>query len=323
MFTVYHSNDIELLVKLGIHLMKSSDSGSAGKDPFTPKHVIVQSNGMETYLKQKIAETEGVCARIECQLPWRFIWSLHDGLFPDEYPHEMVYNADNIAWILLQAFPEGSPEEPDCFNPEKTSCRYPYVADYIYDKSAGSDASSGTRILNRVKCYRLASRLASVYENYLVFRQDWIRSWSDMNDENALSGWLDELKRKHHTDFNDEDYKWIASLWREFIQNNLDDELKGKDRIHYMDTMKEILLKSTPEEFFARLEKSGRDIPKDIYVYGISSVAPVVLEFLVLLGRFINVHFMFTNPCRYYWGDIKAQGAGADDGNIDAILEKI
>lgn len=323
MFTVYHSNDIELLVKLGIHLMKSSDSGSAGKDPFTPKHVIVQSNGMETYLKQKIAETEGVCARIECQLPWRFIWSLHDGLFPDEYPHEMVYNADNIAWILLQAFTEGSPEEPDCFNPEKTSCRYPYVADYIYDKSAGSDTSSGTRILNRVKCYRLASRLASVYENYLVYRQDWIRSWSDMNDENALSGWLDELKRKHHTDFNDEDYKWIASLWREFIQNNLDDELKGKDRIHYMDSMKEILLKSTPEEFLARLEKSGRDIPKDIYVYGISSVAPVVLEFLVLLGRFINVHFMFTNPCRYYWGDIKAHGAGADDGNIDAILEKI
>ena len=321
MFTVYHSNDIELLVKLGIHLMKSS--GDSLHDPFAPKHFIVQSNGMETYLKQKIAETDGVCARIECQLPWRFIWSLHDSLFPDEYPHEMVYNADNITWILLQAFTEGSPDDPDCFNPESPSCRYPYVADYVYDKAVESDTSSGKRILNRVKCYRLANRLASVYENYLVYRQDWIRSWSGADEDKALKGWLEELKMKHHTDFNDEDYLWIASLWREFIQNNLIDELKGKDRIHYMDSMKDILLHSSPEDFFARMEKSGRDIPKDVFVYGISSIAPVVLEFLVLLGRFINVHFMFTNPCRYYWGDIRASGAGGDAGEIDALLEKI
>lgn len=321
MFTVYHSNDIELLVKLGIHLMKSS--GDSLHDPFAPKHFIVQSNGMETYLKQKIAETDGVCARIECQLPWRFIWSLHDSLFPDEYPHEMVYNADNITWILLQAFTEGSPDDPDCFNPESPLCRYPYVADYVYDKAVESDTSSGKRILNRVKCYRLANRLASVYENYLVYRQDWIRSWSGADEDKALKGWLEELKMKHHTDFNDKDYLWIASLWREFIQNNLIDELKGKDRIHYMDSMKDILLHSSPEDFFARMEKSGRDIPKDVFVYGISSIAPVVLEFLVLLGRFINVHFMFTNPCRYYWGDIRASGAGGDAGDIDALLEKI
>lgn len=321
MFTVYHSNDIELLVKLGIHLMKSS--GDSLHDPFAPKHFIVQSNGMETYLKQKIAETDGVCARIECQLPWRFIWSLHDSLFPDEYPHEMVYNADNITWILLQAFTEGSPDDPDCFNPESPSCRYPYVADYVYDKAVESDTSSGKRILNRVKCYRLANRLASVYENYLVYRQDWIRSWSGADEDKALKGWLEELKMKHHTDFNDKDYLWIASLWLEFIQNNLIDELKGKDRIHYMDSMKDILLHSSPEDFFARMEKSGRDIPKDVFVYGISSIAPVVLEFLVLLGRFINVHFMFTNPCRYYWGDIRASGAGGDAGDIDALLEKI
>ena len=131
MFTVYHSNDIEILVRLGIHLMKSSATGNSSGNPFNPFHFIVQSNGMELYLKQKIADIEGVCARIECQLPWRFIWSLHDKLFPkDDYPREMVYNSDNIAWILLQAF-----TEDDAFKPDNTSGPYGYVIDYIYDRS--------------------------------------------------------------------------------------------------------------------------------------------------------------------------------------------
>ena len=157
MFTVYHSNDIEILVRLGIHLMKSSASGNTSGNPFSPFHFIVQSNGMELYLKQKIADIEGVCARIECQLPWRFIWSLHDKLFPkDDYPREMVYNSDNIAWILLQAF-----TEDDAFKTDNTSGPYGYVIDYIYDRS-GDD---GVKNINYVKCYSLAHRLAEIFEN--------------------------------------------------------------------------------------------------------------------------------------------------------------
>ena len=49
MFTVYHSNDIEILVRLGIHLMKSSATGNSSGNPFNPFHFIVQSNGMELY----------------------------------------------------------------------------------------------------------------------------------------------------------------------------------------------------------------------------------------------------------------------------------
>ena len=325
MFTVYHSNDIELLVKLGIHLIKNSNTDHRKVNPFAPSHFIVQSSGMELYLKQKIAEFDGVCARIECHLPWKFIWSLHEALFADEYPHEMVYNGDNIAWILLQAFSEGAKNDPDCFNPDSPSCRYQYVADYIYDRdetASGNSAASG-RKLNYVKCYRLAHRLAYIYENYLVYRQDWIRSWNDAPDKESLRDWLEELKVKHNTDFNNNDFVWIGELWHEFVRNNLIDELKGKDRIHYMDSMRAVMQNSSQEEFFERIRNNGKDIPRDVYVYGISSIAPVVLEFLVLLGKFINVHFMFTNPCRYYWGDIKADNGSSSDSDIDELIERI
>ena len=314
MFTVYHSNDIEILVRLGIHLMKSSATGNSSGNPFNPFHFIVQSNGMELYLKQKIADIEGVCARIECQLPWRFIWSLHDKLFPkDNYPKEMVYNSDNIAWILLQAF-----TSDEAFKPDNTSGPYGYVIDYIYDRS-GDD---GVKNINYVKCYSLAHRLAEIFENYLVYRQDWIKSWSRASDDESLASWLKELKEKQHADINIHDYLWISRLWHDYIQVNLIDELREKDRIHYMDSMKKILLNDTKEEFFARIRDNGMEMPADIFVYGISSIAPVVLEFLVLLGKFINVHFMFTNPCRYYWGDIKADDL-TDDAAIEKYIEKL
>ena len=40
------------------------------------------------------------------------------------------------------------------------------------------------------------------------------------------------------------------------------------------------------------------------------------------MGKFINVHFMFTNPCRYYWGDIRADNL-TDDASIEKYIEKL
>ena len=47
---------------------------------------------------------------------------------------------------------------------------------------------------------------------------------------------------------------WIGELWHEFVRNNLIDELKGKDRIHYMDSMRAVMQNSSQEEFFERIK---------------------------------------------------------------------
>ncbi len=35
------------------------------------------------------------------------------------------------------------------------------------------------------------------------------------------------------------------------------------------------------------------------------ALPPVYLQALQALGKHIEIHLLFTNPCRYYWGDIK------------------
>lgn len=46
-------------------------------------------------------------------------------------------------------------------------------------------------------------------------------------------------------------------------------------------------------------------LPSRVFICGISALPPVYLQALQALGKHIEIHLLFTNPCRYYWGDIK------------------
>lgn len=43
-------------------------------------------------------------------------------------------------------------------------------------------------------------------------------------------------------------------------------------------------------------------MPKRVFICGIAALPPVYLQALNALGQHIDIHLMFTNPCRYYWG---------------------
>ena len=46
-------------------------------------------------------------------------------------------------------------------------------------------------------------------------------------------------------------------------------------------------------------------MPKRLFVFGITALPPRYLDALRALGEHIDVHLMFTNPCRYYWGEVR------------------
>ena len=63
--------------------------------------------------------------------------------------------------------------------------------------------------------------------------------------------------------------------------------------------------------FIARLENSHvrpANLPDRVFICGISALPPVYLQALQALGRHIDIHLLFTNPCRHYWGDIQDYG---------------
>ncbi len=65
MFTVYHSNQVETLKILLVHLIKNEPLD----DPFIPESILVQSPGMSQWLKMALASELGVAANLEFPLP--------------------------------------------------------------------------------------------------------------------------------------------------------------------------------------------------------------------------------------------------------------
>ena len=254
MFTVYHSNQLELL--------KSLTSALIQRDPFASvfeqEVILVQSQGMGQWLQMQLADEMGIAANIALPFPTQFVWDVYR-IFVPNLPEKNLFNADLVTWRLLTILP--TLIETPQFSELKT-----YIGNGINEK----------------KLYQLASKIAGLFDQYLVYRQDWIAAWE---------------KGELVADLTDSQ-QWQAALWRELVASEQTDfqPLIHRTDIHQhaMQCIKQSTLDAT----------CLAQLPKRIFVFGIMSLPPIYLDLLYALGQHIDVHMMFMNPCKWYWGDI-------------------
>ncbi|MEZ8193473.1 exodeoxyribonuclease V subunit gamma [Vibrio cortegadensis] len=162
MFSVYHSNKVDSLKILLVHLAKSEPLDN----PFEQEQILVQSPGMSQWLKMELAKEFGVAANINFPLPATFIWDMFTQVLPD-VPKRSAFNKEAMTWKIMHILPSMLDEE--AFAPLK---QYLEQDD---DKS---------------KLYQLSEKIADIFDGYLVYRPEWIASW-----ENGLV--VDELEGTH------------------------------------------------------------------------------------------------------------------------------
>ncbi|HEX6795932.1 MAG TPA: exodeoxyribonuclease V subunit gamma [Casimicrobiaceae bacterium] len=130
--------------------------------------------------------------------------------------------------------------------------------------------------------YDLALRTAMLFDEYITYRADWLATWSEGET-------VTEIGRADVNAAGDQ--RWQAALWRR-IAGDL-----GARRRH------------PASEFLDVVAASGRDalhrtgIPDTVHVFCLPSIAPLYLDMLRQLSRFIDVHVSALNPCREYWFD--------------------
>ncbi|WP_163933575.1 exodeoxyribonuclease V subunit gamma [Paraferrimonas sp. SM1919] len=130
------------------------------------------------------------------------------------------------------------------------------------------------------KLYQLAMLIADTFDGYLVYRPDWILAWEqDIH--------VTELEGKH---------PWQAKLWRALEKYN---KKLGHSKYHRANLFDDFI------KALAEGKVELAKLPTRLFVFGISSLPPRYLEVLKALGDHIDVHLFLTNPCQYYWGDIK------------------
>jgi exodeoxyribonuclease V gamma subunit len=237
MLHLYQSNRLENLGALFTGMVGAAPLS----DPFRPEVVMVQSRGMGRWLTMASARANGIAAHLEFVLPAGYAWRLMRRALP-ELPEQSAFSPDLMTWRLMALLPT---LQEDVFAP---------ISHYL---------QGGERAV-----FELAGRIADIYDQYLVFRPDWIRRWE--------GGELCGLG---------EDEAWQAALWRVLAA-----EVPGMHRVGMSDAF---LAALTPDL-----------LPERLTLFGIASLAPMYLALVRRLAELTDVCLFLLNPCAEYWGNL-------------------
>jgi len=293
MLTLIQSNQMEVLSEqLAKLLAIRLDNVSL----LACEHVLVQSPGMSTWLRLEIAKHNGIAAALSFPLPSSFTWQLCHDLLPD-VPKDNAFTKAAMTWKLMDLLPSLL-DKPD-FSPLKQYLS-PQVDSTSDITDTDIDANTGTDIhtanthailqLNQshdaIKLFQLCGRIADIFDQYLVYRPEWILAWEQNQPLSSLDNRLTL----------DENQQWQPILWRALIdynQHHLHASHYHRANLH--------------ADLIATLANPDTDLsmlPARLYVFGISSMPPQTLDVLYHLASRIDVIMLSLSPCQHYWGDI-------------------
>ncbi|EEG10387.1 exodeoxyribonuclease V subunit gamma [Pseudogulbenkiania ferrooxidans] len=237
MLHLYQSNRLEALGELFTGMSRAMPLS----DPFQPETVLVQSRGMGRWLTLELAGRAGIAANLDFVLPAAFAWRLMQAVLPG-LPRKSSFAPEVLQWRLLELLPtlHGAPFTP--------------LVRYL----EGGEAAG----------FELAGKIADIFDQYLVFRPDWIRAWE--------RGELLDLG---------EDEAWQAALWQRLAEAD-----PGRHRVRLLD------------DFLGGLRPEH--LPERVSLFGIASLAPMYLAMIKRLAALTDVCVFLLNPCEAYWGDI-------------------
>ena len=247
---------------------------------FSQDIVVVQNKGIQHWLNLSLAKQRGISMNMSYALPAQFLWKLIRELASDDVvPEQSPYSREVLSWRIYALLASEVVINDPVF---KSATNYWYN-DLQKSDLQKNDQQSQNQEKAATKRYQLACQLADLYEQYLIFRPEWIDAWHDSNLHDSNLSAFEEF-------IEDENIKdtalWQAKLWQHLISEHAYNPLT--------------LLKKA----IANIKTKKSDLPKRISFFGLNSMAPMWLEFIHALSEHIDIHFFHLNPCYDYWGDI-------------------
>ncbi len=268
-FMIVHGNRLDELRGLVVSWMR--------RYPLLPLEseiALVQSNGIAQWLKLALAEDPseddlggcGIAAAIEVQLPGSFMWQLYRKVLgKEEIPATSLLDKAPLTWRLMRLLPQ--------------------LIDQPHFEPLQRFLTDDTDLRKR---YQLAERLSDLFDQYQVYRADWLEDWAAGRHQlRSVRGEVKPLAAANC---------WQAELWRALLHDvGAEGMAQSRAGVH--------------QRFIERidaLEQAPAGLPSRVIVFGISSLPAQALEALAGLARFSQVLLCVHNPCRHHWADIVA-----------------
>src|SRR5471032_898754 len=268
-FMVVHGNRLDELRSLVVSWMRRYPLA-----PLENEIALVQSNGIAQWLKLALAEDAqeddlggcGIAAAVDVQLPGSFMWQLYRMILGrDEIPATSLLDKAPLTWRLMRLLPE--------------------LIDQPHFEPLQRFLTADTDLRKR---YQLSERLADLFDQYQVYRADWLEDWAA--GRHQLRNVRGEAKPLTEANC------WQAELWRALLHDvGAEGMAQSRAGVH--------------QRFIERINtmsEAPAGLPDRVIVFGISSLPAQALEALAGLARFSQVLLCVHNPCRHHWADIVA-----------------
>ena len=260
-FTVIHADKPELLREHLIRWFKKHPL-----EPLEDETILVQNNGIAQWLKLGLAATPtneddpacGIAAAVKMELPARFLWRAYRAVLTGEcIPENSPLDKDPMTWRLMRLLPLLSSEQG--FEP---------LAGYLQQ-----DADLRKR-------YQLAEKIADLFDQYQIYRGDWLQAWANgrdilltaANQEQSLAA----------------DQYWQPLLWRALLADTGESGRLNRVAVHQQFLEAAKSLQGRP---------SG--IPRRITVFGISSLPEAYIKALQALAPFSQILLCVNTPSQF------------------------
>ena len=274
-FMVVHANRLEDLRGLAVQWMRLHPLG-----PLENETILVQSNGIGQWLKLALAEDPenggaGIAAALDVMLPARFLWQAYRTVLThvdqdgDAVPETSPFDKSRLVWRLLRLLPTLAGQE--VFAP---------LAQFL-------EVDRDQR-----KHYQLAERLADLFDQYQVYRADWLDAWANGDDVLITARGEPRPLEEHQ--------RWQPALWRILREDVAASQ--GDAGINSSRAQVHRRFLKAAEQLEGQPCPHG--LPRRLIIFGISSLPQQTLEALAALSRCCQIVLCVHNPCQFYWADI-------------------
>lgn len=223
------------------------------QSPFEREEIIVPSAAVRRRVELEAADRFGICSNVQFSYLAQWLWRQIGHVIP--VSETSPFTSSVLTWRVLAIFGE-----------KAFVAEYPPLAHYLGQA-------------DDVMRYELAARTASMLEQYLTYRTDWLDAW--LSGKSAKIQNLDAAQKA--------DERWQAALWRRIARD------LGTDTRH------------PSVVFFEAMKEMGPDaparagLPATAHVFCLPTTPPLYLEILRRLAQWVDLRLYVLNPCGEYW----------------------
>ena len=267
---VLHSNRTELLGEAVFEWLRRHPLAPLEEEIF-----LVQSNGMAEWLKMTLASQSGIFAVARVELPARFMWRAYRQVLGRQaVPAASKLDKLPLTWRLMQCLP-GLVQRPG----------FERLAGFLQ----GDDSD---------RLWQLSRRLADLYDQYQVYRSDWLDGWAAGFDTVARGEGVPAAAGMALAS----DQRWQPALWRELLSRlSAADRLTGRPQLQrrFLDTLQLPAALAAA----AAAQTHAAPVTRRVVLFGMTQLPTQTLQALAALSRHCQVVMAVPNPCRYHWAD--------------------